>query len=62
MRDLPGFVDTRQRLLAAKPSNRNHWITFAVAHHINGNHELAVQVGGRLGLGVACMLGFGRVG
>ncbi|KAG2502223.1 hypothetical protein HYH03_000709 [Edaphochlamys debaryana] len=44
MRDLSGFVDTRHQLLTLKPSNRSHWITFAVAHHINGNHELAVQV------------------
>ncbi|GFR42329.1 hypothetical protein Agub_g3236, partial [Astrephomene gubernaculifera] len=44
MRDLQGFVDTRHQLLTLKPSNRSHWITFAVAHHINGNHELAVQV------------------
>ncbi|KAG2439621.1 hypothetical protein HXX76_004973 [Chlamydomonas incerta] len=44
LRDLPGFVDTRHALLTAKPSNRSHWITFAVAHHMNGNHELAVEV------------------
>ncbi|EFJ53230.1 hypothetical protein VOLCADRAFT_55571 [Volvox carteri f. nagariensis] len=44
MRDLQGFVDTRHQLLTLKPSNRSHWITFAVAHHMNGNHELAVQV------------------
>ncbi|KXZ45837.1 hypothetical protein GPECTOR_50g631 [Gonium pectorale] len=44
MRDLAAFVDTRHQLLTLKPSNRSNWITFAVAHHINGNHELAVQV------------------
>ncbi|KAG2432388.1 hypothetical protein HYH02_012960 [Chlamydomonas schloesseri] len=44
LRDLQGFVDTRHQLLSAKPSNRSHWITFAVAHHMNGNHELAVEV------------------
>lgn len=49
MRDLPGYVETRHQLLTLKSSNRNNWISFAVAHHINGNHEMAVQV--REGLG-----------
>ncbi len=48
MRDLPGFVDTRQKLLQVKPSNRSHWITLAVAHHANKSYETAVKVRRRL--------------
>lgn len=44
LRDIPGFVDTRQQLLDLRPGNRNNWISFAVAHHLNKSHELAVQV------------------
>jgi len=43
MRDITGFVATRDQLLQLKPSNRNHWITFAVAHHLNKSYEVAVQ-------------------
>lgn len=44
MRDIPGFVETRYKLLQLKPNNRNHWISFAVGHHLEGNHELAAQI------------------
>ena len=44
MRDLEGYIDTRHRLLTLKGSNRNNWVAFAVAHHIHGNHDMAVQV------------------
>ena len=44
MRDLPGFMETRQTLLHLKPGNRTNWITFAIAHHLNRSHELAVQM------------------
>jgi N-alpha-acetyltransferase 15/16, NatA auxiliary subunit len=44
MRDIPGFVETRHRMLQLRPSNRNNWIALAVAHHLDGNHELAVQI------------------
>lgn len=44
MRDIPGFVDTRQQLLQLKPNAKGHWLGFAVAHHLNGNHALAVQI------------------
>lgn len=47
MRDIPGFVDTRYQLLQLKPSNRTHWISFAVAHHLDRNYEVAVQVRSR---------------
>lgn len=35
MRDLAGFVETRQQLLTLKPNHRMNWIGFAVAHHLN---------------------------
>jgi hypothetical protein len=44
MRDLPGFMETRQTLLHLKPGNRTNWISFAIAHHLNGSHDLAVQM------------------
>jgi len=37
-------VETRQKILDLKPSNRNHWISFALAHHANKSFEVAVQV------------------
>ena len=36
MRDLNGFVETRQTLLHQKPGARGNWISFAVAHHLTG--------------------------
>jgi peptide alpha-N-acetyltransferase len=44
MRDLPGFVQTRQHLLTLKPTNRNNWFTFAVAQHLMGNVRQAVGI------------------
>mmetsp|Transcript_31747 Transcript_31747/g.90154 ORF Transcript_31747/g.90154 Transcript_31747/m.90154 type:complete len:895 (+) Transcript_31747:199-2883(+) len=44
MRDTAGFVETRQKLLQQKPANRNNWISFAIAHHLNKSYEVAVQV------------------
>jgi len=44
LRDLPGFAEARHQLLQLRPGNRANWINFAVAHHLHGNHELAVQV------------------
>ena len=44
MRDIPGFVDTRQQLLQLKPNTNAQWLGFAIAHHLNGNHALAVQI------------------
>eukprot|EP00959_Pyramimonas_sp_CCMP1952_P226293 4731473-Pyramimonas_sp.AAC.2 len=44
MRDREGFVETRRQLLTLKSGARVNWIAFAVAHHLAGSHELAVQV------------------
>lgn len=44
MRDIPGYVDTRQQLLQLKSNVKGHWLGFAIAHHLNGNHALAVQI------------------
>lgn len=44
MRDIQGFVETRYRLLQLRPNNRNNWVTWAVAHHLDGNHDMAVQI------------------
>eukprot|EP01023_Acetabularia_acetabulum_P015627 TRINITY_DN17634_c0_g1_i4.p1 TRINITY_DN17634_c0_g1~~TRINITY_DN17634_c0_g1_i4.p1 ORF type:complete len:865 (-),score=147.57 TRINITY_DN17634_c0_g1_i4:456-3050(-) len=44
LRDINGFVETRRKLLSLKANNRNNWISFALAHHLEGNHSVAVQV------------------
>ncbi|KAL3511819.1 hypothetical protein ACH5RR_024536 [Cinchona calisaya] len=44
MRDLDGFVETRQQLLSLKPNHRMNWIGFAVAHHLNSNGSKAVDI------------------
>ncbi|XP_047316946.1 N-terminal acetyltransferase A complex auxiliary subunit NAA15-like [Impatiens glandulifera] len=44
MRDLMGFVETRQQLLTLKPNHRMNWIGFAVAHHLNSNASKAVDI------------------
>lgn len=44
IRDIPGFVETRQQLLQLRSSVKPHWVGFAIAHHLNGNHALAVQI------------------
>ncbi|XVF74641.1 hypothetical protein PTKIN_Ptkin13bG0127600 [Pterospermum kingtungense] len=44
MRDLTGFVETRQRLLHLKPNHRMNWIGFAAAHHLNSNGAKAVEI------------------
>ncbi|PPS12315.1 hypothetical protein GOBAR_AA08323 [Gossypium barbadense] len=43
MRDLTGFVETRQQLLTLKPNHRMNWIGFAVAHHLNSGAK-AVEI------------------
>jgi peptide alpha-N-acetyltransferase len=44
MRDLAGFVETRQQLLTLKPNHRMNWIGFAVAHHLNSNASKAIDI------------------
>ncbi|KAL0724454.1 hypothetical protein Bca4012_039053 [Brassica carinata] len=44
MRDLSGFVETRQQLLTLKPNHRMNWIGFAVSQHLNSNASKAVEI------------------
>jgi len=44
MRDLPGFLQTRQQLLTIKPTNRMHWFTFAISQHLMGRYTQAIGV------------------
>lgn len=44
MRDLSGFVETRQQLLTLKPNHRMNWIGFAVSQHLNSNGSKAVDI------------------
>eukprot|EP00186_Timspurckia_oligopyrenoides_P003403 CAMPEP_0182441344 /NCGR_PEP_ID=MMETSP1172-20130603/275_1 /TAXON_ID=708627 /ORGANISM="Timspurckia oligopyrenoides, Strain CCMP3278" /LENGTH=905 /DNA_ID=CAMNT_0024635545 /DNA_START=29 /DNA_END=2746 /DNA_ORIENTATION=- len=43
-RDLDGFESTRRTLLTLKPNQKNNWIGFAVANHVNGNLNAALNV------------------
>jgi hypothetical protein len=40
MRDLSGFVETRQQLLTLKPNHRMNWIGFSVSHHLNSKYDM----------------------
>lgn len=44
MRDLSGFVETRQQLLTLKPNHRMNWIGFSVAHHLNLDPRKAAEI------------------
>ncbi|GAA0157196.1 acetyltransferase [Lithospermum erythrorhizon] len=44
MRDLAGFVETRQQLLTLKANHRMNWIGFAVSHHLNSNGAKAIDI------------------
>mgnify|MGYP001097899927 FL=1 len=44
MRDLPGFLESRQQLLDLKPANKQNWVALALAHHLAGNQEVAARV------------------
>ncbi|RLN73598.1 hypothetical protein BBJ28_00026180, partial [Nothophytophthora sp. Chile5] len=44
MRDLKGFAETRRTMLTLKPNNRNNWIGFAIAHHLVGNFQMAIDI------------------
>ncbi|XP_043726271.1 N-terminal acetyltransferase A complex auxiliary subunit NAA15-like [Telopea speciosissima] len=44
MRDLTGFIETRQQLLTLRPNHRMNWIGFAVAHHLNSNGAKAIEI------------------
>lgn len=45
MRDIPGFVETRRKLVTLKSANRIHWIAYAVGNHMNGLYTNAIKVG-----------------
>ena len=44
MRDLPGFVQTRNQLLTLKPTNRNNWFSFALARHLSNQFQQAIGI------------------
>ena len=44
MRDLAGFVETRQQLLTLKPNHRMNWIGFAVSHHLNSKYSFILSL------------------
>lgn len=44
MRDIPGFVNSRRRILELRPTIRASWVAFAVANFANHDFELAHEV------------------
>lgn len=44
MRDLDGFVQTRQQLLTLKPTNRNNWFSFALSQHLRKRYKQAIGI------------------
>jgi peptide alpha-N-acetyltransferase len=50
-RDLPGLLESRQALLEAAPKVRANWVSYALAHHLCGNHAVAAAALGGLGGG-----------
>nr|XP_043614769.1 N-terminal acetyltransferase A complex auxiliary subunit NAA15 isoform X2 [Erigeron canadensis] len=44
MRELAGFVETRQQLLTLKPNHRMNWIGFAISQHLNSNASKAIDI------------------
>lgn len=44
VRDLRGHVDTRLQLLTSKNYTQSSWVSFAVAHQLAGNFEMALGV------------------
>jgi peptide alpha-N-acetyltransferase len=44
LRDRAGFLETRHNLLKLKPTQRLNWIAIAVANHLLGRHQKALDV------------------
>ncbi|XP_055333659.1 N-alpha-acetyltransferase 16, NatA auxiliary subunit-like [Paramacrobiotus metropolitanus] len=44
LRDLDGFSDTRYRIAVLRPSQKSHWLAYAVALHLQGDVNLAIRV------------------
>ena len=44
LRDYDAFVETRRQLLTLKSSQKNNWISFAVANHLSGALDTALSV------------------
>lgn len=57
MRDLPGFVESRRQIVCQKPGLRIHWIGYAVAAHLAGQHGLALTVCIYIILYMSCTMG-----
>jgi N-alpha-acetyltransferase 15/16, NatA auxiliary subunit len=44
MRDMKGFAETRRKLLTMKPTNKIHWISYAVALYCSEDYQTASEV------------------
>lgn len=43
-RNLQGFIETRLDILDARPNIKGNWVSLAVAYHLNGDYQLALDV------------------
>lgn len=43
-RMLPDYAETRRKILKIKSSSRNHWIAYAIGHHLTGNYKKALEI------------------
>uniref|UniRef100_UPI00358E91D4 N-alpha-acetyltransferase 16, NatA auxiliary subunit-like n=1 Tax=Myxine glutinosa TaxID=7769 RepID=UPI00358E91D4 len=44
MRDLEGYRETRYQLLQLRPGQRASWIGYAIAYHLLGDYDMALQI------------------
>ncbi|TKR77240.1 hypothetical protein L596_018250 [Steinernema carpocapsae] len=44
LRDYEGYHDTMQTLMMLRPTDVMGWISYAIASHLLGNHELALKI------------------
>ncbi len=43
MRDIPGFIETRKKILDGKPNLKASWVAYAVANFVGGNYKDAFE-------------------
>ncbi|KAJ6246042.1 n(alpha)-acetyltransferase 15/16 [Anaeramoeba flamelloides] len=43
-RDFAGYLETREILLKKQPQKRDNWYAFALANHLTGNYNMAINV------------------
>lgn len=44
IRDFDGYIDSRQKILNARPQLRQNWTGLAIAYHLSGNYKQAEKI------------------